>query len=47
MTEELGLQKCLRQCGAVDGQEGFIVSGTVVVNLARHQFLAGAAFAQD
>ena len=47
MPEQLRLEQRVRNRAAVDGHERFARACAVVVNRARHQFLAHAAFADD
>ena len=47
VPEQFAFKESLRQCGAVDGNEGLGGAGTVAVNGARHQLLTGTAFTTD
>ena len=47
MAEQLGLQQVLRDRRGVDGDERAVGARRMLVQRARHQFLAGAGFAGD
>ena len=47
MAEQLALKQGLRQGAAVDGDEGAVPTGAVVVDRAGDQFLARPAFPAD
>ena len=47
MSEEFALEKVFGDGGAIDGKEGTVVAGAVLVDRAGHEFFAGAAFAGD
>src|SRR5476649_2183755 len=47
MAEQFAFEEVLRNRGTVDGEKGPGGAPAVVIDGARHQFLAGAAFAQD
>ena len=47
VSEQLTFEECLGEGGAVDGDEGFGGARAEAVQSARHQFLAGAGFAED
>src|SRR5438552_2223860 len=47
MAEELGFQQVLRQGTAIDWDERSQLTFAIKMQSARHQFFAGAAFAQD
>jgi hypothetical protein len=47
VSEELAFKQCLRDCGAVDGDEGTFVSRTALMDRTRDNFFAGAALSPD
>src|ERR1700691_6685530 len=47
MTKQFAFQKFVRNCGAIDRNEGFTSAGRVSMQGASHHFLAGPGFTEN